>query len=543
MFESSISPRTAGRIYLVLLIVGAFAWRVHGLTNQSLWRDEVDAIYFALRDLPQTLSMFVQSGQNGPLYFLTLRPWFHLVGASEFTLRYPSVLAGVLTIPLLWQVTRRLLFGRQSPVVSGQSPIANRRSPVSALSLLTCTFLAFNPYQLWYSQEGKMYTVITALALLTTWFWLKGMDAGGWRVWVGYWISVSLAMYCHLLMVLLIPLHGLWFVIAWPHRWAIWRGYGLALMGLTLPYLPMLWWHWDLLTTPEKKTGFHFTPLPEMLRSLLLNHTRGFLPLDELIWFAPVFFLGLAGLALGLIEWPTATSNVLAPSVTLASWQRFVLLITWLYAPILGIYALSLRQPVFTDRYVIWVSPAAMLLLALGALVVQRNAGLWGRPLASILVIYILGFWLYAGWQQKMLPMKYDLRSGVSYVAARRAVDELLILQIPHMEWSYRYYSNPDHSASVFATSDAHLGQWVGGLWTNGEADDEQARREVDQQMNALTARAKRIWVLRSEVEMWDARHLMDEWLEQHGQVIDRAEFHGVQVKAYELKQQRVTSP
>jgi uncharacterized membrane protein len=528
MFQTFILRRLAERIYLLFLLLATFAWRVHGLTNQSLWRDEVDAIYFALRDLPQTLAMFVESGQNGPLYFLTLRPWFYLVGASEFTLRYPSVLAGVLTIPLLWQVTCRLIF-------SPQSSHRTLHAPLSVLPLLTATFLAANPYQLWYSQEGKMYTVITALALLATWFWLKGIHTDGWRTWLGYWITVSLAMYCHLLMVLVIPLHLLWVVIAWPHQWSAWRGYGLALAGLTLPYLPMLWWHWDLLTTSEKKTGFQFTPLSDMLHSLLLNHTRGFLPADELIWFAPIFFLGLAGLTLGLLEWPTAAPRSPTPPAALVSWQRFLLLITWLCVPILGIYAMSLRQPVFTDRYVIWVSPAAMLLLALGALVVKRNAGNLGGPLAALLVLYVLGFWLYVGWQQKRLPMKYDLRSGVSYIATRRAVDDLLILQIPHMEWSYRYYSNPDHSATVFATSEVYLGRWIGGLWTNGGASDEQARQEVDQQMNKLTAGVQRIWVLRSEVEMWDARHLMDEWLEQHGRVIDRAEFHGVQVKAYEM--------
>src|SRR5688572_29223892 len=65
----------ASRLYLLCLILAAFAWRVHGLTHQSLWRDEVDAIYFALRELPTTLAMFVQAAQNGPLYYLALRPW------------------------------------------------------------------------------------------------------------------------------------------------------------------------------------------------------------------------------------------------------------------------------------------------------------------------------------------------------------------------------------------------------------------------------------------------------------------------------------
>ena len=97
------------RLALVILTLVAFAWRAQGLAWQSLWRDEVDAIYFATRHLPETLMMFVQPGQNGPLYFVALRPWFDLMGTSEFALRYPSAVAGTLATLLTWQVARRLL--------------------------------------------------------------------------------------------------------------------------------------------------------------------------------------------------------------------------------------------------------------------------------------------------------------------------------------------------------------------------------------------------------------------------------------------------
>src|SRR3954470_11352164 len=97
------------RLGLIVLTLVAFAWRVQGLSWQSLWRDEVDAIHFATRYLPETLKMFVQTGQNGQLYFVALRPWFDLVGTSEFALRYPSAMAGTLTVLLTWQVARRML--------------------------------------------------------------------------------------------------------------------------------------------------------------------------------------------------------------------------------------------------------------------------------------------------------------------------------------------------------------------------------------------------------------------------------------------------
>ena len=523
-------------------MVVAFAWRVHGLTNQSLWRDEVDAVYFALRQLQLTLSMFTDPAQNGPLYFLTLRPWFHLVGASEFALRYPSALAGALSVALCYQVARRLTVGTAQPLApsTGEDlqpdtpnlPLTNYHLPRSSVPLLAATFLAFNPYQLWYGQEGKMYAIIVCLTLLANWFWLNGIARGGWRPWLAYLVTVSLAIYTHLLMVLLIPFHLIWFLIAWPQSRHHWRGYGLVLAGLTLPYLPMVWWQWAMLTSAEARTGFTFTPLRQVLHSLLLNHSRGFLPSDALLPLTPIFFLGLAGLVLGWGELGKAQAD---PPLALPVWRRFLLIVAWLIGPILAIYILSLRQAVFTERYIIWLAPALMILLALGAQVIWHNAGILSKPLSVLLVAYILSFWLYVGWQQKTVSMKYDLRGAITYISTRRDPATLLILQIPHMEYSYRYYSS-DFSADWLADSDVRLGWWVGGLWTNGGASDERARAEVDAQMQQITAGAAELWVMRSEVEMWDARHLMEEWLDQHGTVIDQAEFHGAQVRHYQLR-------
>ncbi|MBI3957654.1 MAG: glycosyltransferase family 39 protein, partial [Chloroflexi bacterium] len=140
------------RATLLLLILAAFTWRLAGLIQQSLWRDEVDVIWLAIRPLRETVSMFISPAQNGPLYFLLMRPWVALAGASEYALRYTSALFSLLAIGLIWQVARRLLPG------SGRLILANT-------PLLAALLLALNPYQLWYSQEGKMYALVVVLTL------------------------------------------------------------------------------------------------------------------------------------------------------------------------------------------------------------------------------------------------------------------------------------------------------------------------------------------------------------------------------------------
>lgn len=376
-----------------------------------------------------------------------------------------------------------------------------------------------------------MYTLMTALILLAHWCWLTGISRGGWRVWLLYLVTVSLALYVHLLSIIIIPLHLIWFLIAWPQSRRQWRGYGFALAGLTLPYLPFVWWQWAMLTSADKLTGFSFTPLPEMLYGLLMSHSYGLLPPPPIFRLLPIFFLGAVGLLLGV---GTLADSLKLTTADLSPWRRYLLLVSWLFVPIATIYALSLRQPVYTDRYIIWIAPAAMILLALGAQTLYQNAGRLAFPLIAILLLYTVGLWAQMGWRQKTETIKYDLRSAITYVAERRSPDTLLILQIPHLEFSYRYYTS-DFLPGLFARSDEQLGWWASGLWTNGGLADAQAQAVADQEMGTMTTGIGEFWVLSSEVEMWDSRHLMDNWLNEHAQLVESAEFHGVHARHYQL--------
>lgn len=512
------------RIVLLILTLLAFGWRMARLDFQSLWRDEVDAIYFAVRDLGETLSMFVQAAQNGPLYFLSLRPWFAIVGSSEFALRFPSVAAGALSVLLVWHVGRRLL----PPASLVQMPRGAAWVNVAALGAL---LFVLNPYQVWYGQEGKMYATNTALMLLATWLWLRGVEAGGWRTWLAYLLVVSAAMYVHLLMVLIIPLHMLWFIIAWPQARRHWRGYAAAVAGLTLPYAPMIWWHWTMLTAPNKLSGFNFTPLETMLTALALSHARGFMTATPLWWLAPIYFLLGAGAIFGVT---VIGDRAHAGAATLSPGRRCALLLSWLLLPIAMIYLISLRQPVFTERYIIWIGPAALLLMALGLRVVAANSGRLALPLTAILLLYTLGLWSGLAWQQKNQVIKYDLRSAIQYVDQHRRRDELLILQIPHQEWAYRYYTS-DFGPNPFAGSDERLGWWAGGPYTNWGRSEEVETREVALYMGNITQRADVVWVLLSEATMWDGRQLMDRWLQTHGALEEQRVYTGVVVQRYRL--------
>jgi hypothetical protein len=148
----------------------------------------------------------------------------------------------------------------------------------------------------------------------------------------------------------------------------------------------------------------------------------------------------------------------------------------------------------------------------------------------------VVGLWGWLGWQQKTQVIKYDLRSAMSYVYQQRATDDLLILQIPHQEWAYRYYTS-DFGRNPFEGSDARLGWWGGGPYTNWGRPDEIEWPEVDRYMRSLTHNADIVWVLLSEAPMWDNRRFMDRWLQATAVLEEQKSFAGVIVQRYRLNQ------
>ena len=125
---------------LAWLMLLALALRLLLLGNAALWYDESGSVWMA--SLPFD-AMFQATGGDvhPPLYFALLWVWIRIVGVSEFTVRLPSVILSVLSLPLAWHVGERLGLKREA-VIAG-------------VMLMTLA-----PVQLHYAQEARMYVLM-----------------------------------------------------------------------------------------------------------------------------------------------------------------------------------------------------------------------------------------------------------------------------------------------------------------------------------------------------------------------------------------------
>ena len=478
----------------------AFTLRVAGITAQSLWRDEVDALIFATRPLTELLGMFRQPGQNGPLFFLALRPWLAAVGQSEFALRFPSALAGALAVPIIYTLVRRLVHDRK---------------PAAIAALLMATA----PYLIWYGQEAKMYAALTVLVPASLLLTVEVARRGGWWRWALLYVITSLCFYTHLLAALIVPVQALWLLIlpSTPsRRLRRWLAVGLYLAALILPYLPLLRWQAPTWLSLTYQTGHPFVPLGDILLVLTSAFSRGVLPVEQPVTLLPY----LLGLTAGAILWPLEVRNRTTEG-SIDRWRVVALLLIWLLLPPLAVYGVSLGTPLFTDRYLIWAMPAFLALAGLGVIALART---W-RPLGWVTLAAILALNLLSTGVQTARPIKSDLRAAAVYIAAHRQTDDRLVYQIPYIHYTFSYYA----SGSNDPNDPAFVG--IDGLYTNNGMTE----AEAGDRMTRETAGARAVWLIASETPMWDQRGLTERWLVEHGTPTRHADFERVSVTRYEL--------
>ena len=126
-----------------LLIVFLFAFLIRLVAlNQSLWLDEATTARVVKEY--QFLSIITQFSPydfHPPGYYLFMKFWSNLFGDSEISLRLPSILFSLLTGYFIYKMVK-LLYG-------------------GIMAFWASVFFLFNPLVIYYSQEARMYTMVT----------------------------------------------------------------------------------------------------------------------------------------------------------------------------------------------------------------------------------------------------------------------------------------------------------------------------------------------------------------------------------------------
>lgn len=188
----------------------------------GFWLDEGFTAMFARMTWAQIFGFegVYDSFSHPPLYYATTK-LFGLVVPEVAAGRLVSVVAGTLTLPVLYALARRITTER--------------------IALAAAMILAVSPLHLWYSREARMYTCTMLFVALSYWALAEFYMAPA-KKWAAlYGVSVLLAMYYdYSAIYALVPQAAVLLVVVARHRReAKWLLAGLALaIAAYLPWIP-----------------------------------------------------------------------------------------------------------------------------------------------------------------------------------------------------------------------------------------------------------------------------------------------------------------
>lgn len=343
---------------LICLFVG-LATGLFRLGDKGLWGDEVWEVswpqqqgfvetYLRLRVLPDL-----------PLHYL-LTKVATLVSTNEFIVRLPSLLLGVAAVVLLYYLGRDL-FGKW-------------------VGLVAALLLAVAPYHVWYTQDARPYAGLACYSLLSLFCFCRLLTRPSILAFAGFTLATVLNLTNHLFGLFPLMVEGLaalvWLVYTLnafvrsegDARRQIGARIRRVVIGLAISMVIVI-----LLTLPlyggileyirnraaDPVPSVPFVPNAEFIEGLF-----GALGAGTGVWF--YLFMGLALVGLGC-----------------ALYRRqyvFMLMLAWLLVPNLVLW-IAQPQHIFHIRYVLFLQPTYLLLVACGVLEVGRWLGTGGQRL------------------------------------------------------------------------------------------------------------------------------------------------------------------
>jgi mannosyltransferase len=363
----------------ILLLAGCL--RLYNLDRLSFWFDEFLTLTIAGEPLAKIPAAVRQSEQTPPLLHVLMHGWIKLFGVSEFAVRSPAAVFGIAAVWVTY-LLGLALFGRRE-------------------GLVAALLMALSGFQIAYSQEARVYSLLLLVALTSSLFFVKLLREGGTLNQVAYVLATGILYWTHLHAVFVVAAQQVtWLYLRFApssatdvdrpvvstRRWAVLSALSVALFA---PWIPtVVYWFRSV------SHGFWIPPMG-----------TGFLP--------HVYAL-FAGSAI-----------LLAPMLLLSAWAvyrtpdrwKVVFLASLALLPVLVPYVASLLlRPLFVHRYAITAAAGLFLLVGRGLTTLPERG--------SALV---------------MLALMTTL-SAISIPAVRREVDNK-----PDVRAASRYVSDSAH--------------------------------------------------------------------------------------------------
>jgi len=381
--------KEAARVRLLLLGICLFgaALRVVHLGQASLWLDELTSWSLSHHASLAEVLRDARHDFHPPGHLVILYWTQQLLGDSEASLRLPSLVAGVASLPLLFALGKRLF----NPTVG----------------LLATAMLAGSLAGVQYSREGRAYALLVCASIACGWAQAgllellrakRPMRAAPLLLAI---FSAAAACWLHYFGLYLVILQGgfalllcrrdrralLWLLVA-----------DAAVFLLFLPWLPELWLSLQV-------GGSSWIPPPSA--SILFDEFKFFFNDSTPLAIGALLLIGARLLLLGRAAFRDRRAPLGAE----------LAVVLWLLVPLAIVFAYSrLVSPLLTLRNMLICAPAAYLLVAQAISALLRGRERWVQA-AALLIALAMSAELI--WQERYLDIEQEAwRAATTQVCA-----------------------------------------------------------------------------------------------------------------------------
>lgn len=397
---------------LILLFFLNIVLKLLYLRAEPISHDEPFTIYhaqFAIGDL----IMYLKHYNNPPLFEMILHFWIRAFGISEAAVRcLPMLFSALSVIPVY-------LIGRD---------FFNTRVALVSALLFTCSTM-----QIWYAHDCRVYSLfllLTSCSVYLFFTWLRANTAS--RLLIALLILTNtLIVYAHYFGFFVWLIEGLILVFYYRSNRKLLFGFGAVLFFSMLLYIP----HFVTLYERFSDSATHGT---------WLKAPAGIESLYNMIWsfsnapLAAVLCLSL--FAMSLLKFFAFTRRKIS--------NPFVAyLIIWFAVPFFFMFFLSYKIPMFLDRYLIFITPAFYLLVAISLcfLFPARKAYLTGA-------IILVGVFMFS---VSLNPSKKRaVREVVDLIQQRNDPETLVLICAPEFMTTFAYYYNINYFKQLDGNSE-----------------------------------------------------------------------------------------
>lgn len=396
-------------ILLAILSLGLFL-RIYDLASESLWFDEGYSIRVAHLNLPQIVEDCSQDA-HPPLYYIILHYWINLFGDSEFSTRFLSVIFGFFAIFMIYKVGS-LIFDKE-------------------VGILSSLILGLSVFHIHYSQEVRMYSLVSLLTLLSIYFFIKLLEKRSLIVSTGYILSSILLIYTHAYGLFIIMGQNIYLVAlfllskgVYKLNFGRWILLQAILVALFAPWIRTL-----IGRISEVQNGW-WLPVPSTLtiiHTFFIYSGRSALLLFLFIILSYITIITIFPISLTILKVFYEKPNP----------NKIYLLLAWLLTTIALPFIISqFSQPVYRYRCTIGASLAFYLLVAYGI----RNIKYTYAKLVIITIVIV--FSLVNVWGYYTEVNKEQWRNVANYIDTNAQPGDLLLFSPGYCQKNvFDYYS------------------------------------------------------------------------------------------------------